>query len=274
MWSIGDDAGQASDNVETHRGPRKHACNFGTVATQWAKQHSAGAVEVCELCGDYSHSAHNCPYYPQYENYHYSSYASPQPDIFGLMSNPQIPRHEGNQQFHQSTSLEDMMKQLIDNQQQFQRLLEELRQIDFEIPGLKDLETQFIQYNDRLQNMIDEEELCSAQLTFNPEEDVSVDIQARKAADTERGRPTSGVGATTHPPMHICHTLQGVKVRERSHIFYTADTFVLDDPDATNSFVFGVPNELLNLKEGVHASLPKYVDTPFVFDISKGEGIT
>ncbi|KAK9083239.1 hypothetical protein Scep_029710 [Stephania cephalantha] len=107
-------------------------------------------VEVCEICGDYSHSAHDCPYYPQYENYHYSSYASPQPDFFGLMSNPQIPQHEGNQQFHQSTSLEDMMKQLIDNQQQFQRLFEELRQIDFEIPGLKDMETQFIQYNVRL----------------------------------------------------------------------------------------------------------------------------
>ncbi|KAK9157581.1 hypothetical protein Scep_004155 [Stephania cephalantha] len=110
-----------------------------------------------------------------YENYHYSSYASPQPDFFGLMSNPQIPQHEGNQQFHQSTSLEDMMKQLIDNQQQFQQLFEELRQIDFEIPGLKDLETQFIQYNVRLQNMTYEEELCSTQPIFNPDEYVSVD---------------------------------------------------------------------------------------------------
>ncbi|KAK9111957.1 hypothetical protein Scep_019476 [Stephania cephalantha] len=93
-------------------------------------------VEVCEICGDYSHSAHNCPYYPQYENYHDSSYASPQPDFFGLMSNPQI---------------------------------------DFEIPSLKDLETQFIQYNARLQNMTYEEELCSTQPIFNPDEDVSVD---------------------------------------------------------------------------------------------------
>ncbi|KAK9127981.1 hypothetical protein Syun_016778 [Stephania yunnanensis] len=67
---------------------------------------------------------------------------------------------------------------------------------------------------------------------------------------------------------------KGVKVRERSHIFYTADTFLLDDPDATNSFVLEVPNELLNLKEGVHASLPKYIHATFVVDISKGEGIT
>ncbi|KAK9112157.1 hypothetical protein Scep_019676 [Stephania cephalantha] len=57
-------------------------------------------------------------------------------------------------------------------------------------------------------------------------------------------------------------------------IFYTADTFVLDDHDMTDSFVLEVPNELPILKEGVHAALPKYVDAPFIVDISKGEGIT
>ncbi|KAK9162428.1 hypothetical protein Syun_003330 [Stephania yunnanensis] len=91
------------------------------------------------------------------------------------MSNLQVPQHEGNQQFHQITSLEDTMKQLIVSQQQFRQLFDEIRQIDFEIPGLKDLETQLIQYNVRLQNMTDEEELCSTQLIFNPKEDVSVD---------------------------------------------------------------------------------------------------
>ncbi|KAK9092197.1 hypothetical protein Syun_027108 [Stephania yunnanensis] len=34
-----------------------------------------------------------------------------------------------------------------------------------------------------------------------------------------------------------------------------------------------VPNELPILKEGVHTALPKYVDAPFVVDISKGEDI-
>ncbi|KAK9162828.1 hypothetical protein Syun_003730 [Stephania yunnanensis] len=66
---------------------------------------------------------------------------------------------------------------------------------------------------------------------------------------------------------------KGVEVRERLQIFYTTDTFVLDDPDTIDSFVLEVPHELLNLKEGVHASLPNYVDAPFVVDISKGEGI-
>ncbi|KAK9143246.1 hypothetical protein Syun_012646 [Stephania yunnanensis] len=65
---------------------------------------------------------------------------------------------------------------------------------------------------------------------------------------------------------------KGVEVKERLQIFYTADTFVLDDPDTIDSFVLEVPDELLNMKEGVHVSMPKYVDAPFVVDISKGEG--
>ncbi|KAK9158355.1 hypothetical protein Scep_004929 [Stephania cephalantha] len=40
---------------------------------------------------------------------------------------------------------------------------------------LKDLETQFTQFNAKLQNMIDEEELCSTQPIFHPKKDVSVD---------------------------------------------------------------------------------------------------
>ncbi|KAK9121561.1 hypothetical protein Syun_019178 [Stephania yunnanensis] len=67
---------------------------------------------------------------------------------------------------------------------------------------------------------------------------------------------------------------KGVDVREHLQIFYTADTFVLDDPDVIDSFVLEVPDELLNLKEGMHVLLSNYVDAPFVVDISKGEGIT
>ncbi|KAK9114558.1 hypothetical protein Syun_021355 [Stephania yunnanensis] len=66
----------------------------------------------------------------------------------------------------------------------------------------------------------------------------------------------------------------GVEVKERSQIFYTANTFMLEDHDVTDSFVLEVSNELPILKEGVHVALPKYVDAPFVVDISKGDGIT
>ncbi|KAK9148563.1 hypothetical protein Scep_007320 [Stephania cephalantha] len=216
-----------------------------------------------------------------------------------------------------------MMKQLIDNQQKVNRLLKEIRQIDFEIPCLKDLETQFIQYNDRLQNMTDEEELCSTQPIFNPKVDVSVDtlknIEVNEVTqmedylretseecevfqieqefvialnegenemkidvisnkseklqiESEEDQPLVLVQPPTLPCI-FCTPYKGVEVKERSQIFYSPDTIVLDDPDATYSFMLEVPNEILNLKEGVHASLPKYVDASFIFDISKGEGI-
>ncbi|KAK9151356.1 hypothetical protein Syun_009665 [Stephania yunnanensis] len=74
------------------------------------------------------------------------------------------------------------------------------------------------------------------------------------------------------PPTLLCtfgKPYKGVEVRERLQIFYTADTFVLDDPDTIDSFVLEVPDELLNLKEGMHVSLPNYVNAPFVVDISK-----
>ncbi|KAK9113924.1 hypothetical protein Syun_020721 [Stephania yunnanensis] len=79
------------------------------------------------------------------------------------------------------------------------------------------------------------------------------------------------------PPTLLCIFVKpytGVEVKERSQIFYTTDTFVLDDHDMTDSFVLEFPNELQILKEDVHAALPKYVDAPFVVDISNGEGIT
>ncbi|KAK9125334.1 hypothetical protein Scep_014180 [Stephania cephalantha] len=172
--------------------------------------------------------------------------------------------------------------------------------------------------------MTDEEELCSTQPIFNPNEDVSVDtlkdFKVNEVAqmedylretskecevfrieqeivialnegenemkidvisdkpekphiDSEEDQPL----VLVQPPTFPCTfgtPYKGVKVRESSQIFYTTYTFVFDDPDAIDSFVFEVPNELLNLKEGVHASLPKYVDESFVVDISKGEGIT
>ncbi|KAK9131380.1 hypothetical protein Sjap_011867 [Stephania japonica] len=79
------------------------------------------------------------------------------------------------------------------------------------------------------------------------------------------------------PPTLSCifvRPYKGVVVKERSQIFYTADTFVSADHDLIVSYVLEVPDELLHLKEGMYDELPKAIDAPFVVDISKGEGIT
>ncbi|KAK9135520.1 hypothetical protein Syun_014850 [Stephania yunnanensis] len=109
------------------------------------------------------------------------------------------------------------------------------------------------------------------------EDEIKIDVNSDKPEmpqiESEENQPL----VLVQPPTLPCtfgKPCKGVEVRERLQIFYTADTFVLVDPDTIDIFVLEVQDELLNLKEGVHASLPKYIDAPFVVDISKGEGIT
>ncbi|KAK9134875.1 hypothetical protein Syun_014205 [Stephania yunnanensis] len=103
--------------------------------------------------------------------------------------------------------------------------------------------------------------------------DVNSDEPEMPQIEIEEDQPL----VLVQPPTFPCTfgtPYKGVKVRERLQIFYTADTFVLDDPAMIDSFVLEVSDELLNLKEGVHVSMPKYVDASFVVDISKEKGIT
>ncbi|KAK9157939.1 hypothetical protein Scep_004513 [Stephania cephalantha] len=103
--------------------------------------------------------------------------------------------------------------------------------------------------------------------------DVISDRQEKPQIEIEENQPL----VLVQPPTLPCtfgKPYKGVEVKKHSQIFYTADTFVLDNPYATDSFVLEVLNELPNLKEGMHASLAEYVDAPFIVDISKRDGIT
>ncbi|KAK9143021.1 hypothetical protein Syun_012421 [Stephania yunnanensis] len=108
------------------------------------------------------------------------------------------------------------------------------------------------------------------------EDELNIDVNSDKLEMPQIESKEDQPLVLVQPPTLPCifsTPYKGVEVREHLQIFYTADTFVLDDPDTIDSFVLEVLDELLNLKEGVHASLPNYVDAPFVVDISKGEGI-
>ncbi|KAK9163231.1 hypothetical protein Syun_004133 [Stephania yunnanensis] len=176
----------------------------------------------------------------------------------------------------------------------------EIRKLDFSFLGSKDLVTDLDQYIASRQRKIDEAELCSTQQTFNSGEDVSVDtltnlevkedtqmedylIETSEECEVFQIEPEIVIALNEgEDEMKIDVNLdKPEKPQIESEedqllvlIFYTTDTFVLDEPDTIDSFMLEVPDELLNLKEGVHASLPNYVDAPFVVDISKGEGIT
>ncbi|KAK9128050.1 hypothetical protein Syun_016847 [Stephania yunnanensis] len=68
----------------------------------------------------------------------------------------------------------------------FRSVIESLTLNMYAGQGLKDLETQFIQYNVRLRNITYGEELCSTQPIFNPKEDVSVDTLRSFEANENR----------------------------------------------------------------------------------------
>ncbi|KAK9098491.1 hypothetical protein Syun_025536 [Stephania yunnanensis] len=109
------------------------------------------------------------------------------------------------------------------------------------------------------------------------EDEMKIDVDSDMSEMSQIESEEDQLLVLVQPPTLPCtfgKPYKGVEVRERLHIFYTADTFVLDDPDMIDSFVLEVLNELLNLKEGMHVSLPNYVDASFIVDITKGNSIT
>ncbi|KAK9137517.1 hypothetical protein Sjap_008111 [Stephania japonica] len=103
--------------------------------------------------------------------------------------------------------------------------------------------------------------------------DVILERLEEPQKESKEDQPLVLVKPPTLPCIFV-RPYKGVVVKERSQIFYTADTFVSADHDLIDSYVLEVPDELLHLKEGMYDELPKAIDAPFVVDIAKGEGIT
>ncbi|KAK9168653.1 hypothetical protein Syun_000793 [Stephania yunnanensis] len=219
------------------------------------------------------------------------------------MSHTQAPQHERNQRCHQSLSLNDMMMEVMESLPESWRTRNEIPNIDLSLSALTDVQTSFtftpeedarddtstnlevhedkepeeylIETSDECEVFPIEPEIVIA--LNEGEDEMNIDVNSVKPEmqqiETKEDQPL----VLVRPPT-LTYTYgtpcKGVEVRERLPIIYTADTFVLDDPDTIDSFVLEVPDELLNLNEDVHISLPNYVDVPFVVDISKGEGIT
>ncbi|KAK9169383.1 hypothetical protein Syun_001523 [Stephania yunnanensis] len=195
------------------------------------------------------------------------------------MSHTQAPHHERNQRCHQSLSLNDMMMEVIESLPESWRTRNEIPNIDFSLLALTDVQTSFTftpeedVSDDTLTNLEPEIVIALNEGEDEMEIDVNSDMSDMPQIESKEDQPLVLVRPPTLPYTY-CTPYKGVKVRERLQIFYTVDTFVLDNPDTIDSFVLEVLDELLNLTEGMHISLPNYVDAPFVVDISKGEGIT
>ncbi|KAK9123916.1 hypothetical protein Sjap_013518 [Stephania japonica] len=102
----------------------------------------------------------------------------------------------------------------------------------------------------------------------------SVEVNEVTPVEDYWSEPEERIKVSLHESNIIITQNEVDEAEKEIDIFYMADTFVSDDHDLTDSYVLEVPDELLNLKEGMSAELPKAIDAPFVVDISKGEGIT
>ncbi|KAK9169312.1 hypothetical protein Syun_001452 [Stephania yunnanensis] len=174
------------------------------------------------------------------------------------MSHPQVLQHEGKS----IVSSKPLLGRYGDaNDRKFARLstvCNNIRKLDFSCPGSKDLvEDYLIETSEECEIFQIEPEIAIA---LNEGEDemniyVNSDMSEKPQIESEEDQLLVLVQLLTLP-CTFGTPYKGVEVRERLQIFYTADTFVLDDPDTIDSFVLEVPDELLNLKEGMHASLP------------------
>ncbi|KAK9130864.1 hypothetical protein Sjap_011351 [Stephania japonica] len=136
-------------------------------------------VEVCGLCGDYTHSADVCPYDSEYESYPYWGNESPQPDLSYPFSSPLTPRQD-------EQSLEDKLKNTPVIQRFHQDIL--LHQEDMEQhfkdinSNLRSIETLISKMNDTLNGMLEEEEFpvllsCDEKETLNNVTLMSVEVK-------------------------------------------------------------------------------------------------
>ncbi|KAK9134785.1 hypothetical protein Syun_014115 [Stephania yunnanensis] len=204
------------------------------------------------------------------------------------MSHTQAPQHERNQRCHQSLSLNDMMMEVMECLPESWRTRNEIPNIDLSFSALTEVQTSFTfspeedvsddtltnlevredtQMEDYLIETSDECEVFPIEpeivIALNEGEDemnsyVNSEKPEMPQIESKEDQPLVLVRPPTLPCTYGT-PYKGVEVRERLQIFYTADTFVLDDPDTIDFFVLEVPDELLHLKEGMHASLPNYV---------------
>ncbi|KAK9098829.1 hypothetical protein Syun_025874 [Stephania yunnanensis] len=79
------------------------------------------------------------------------------------------------------------------------------------------------------------------------EDEMEIDVNSDMSEKPHIEREEDQLLVLVQPPTLPCTFgthYKGVEVRERLQIFYTTDTFVLDDPDTIDSFVLKVSDEL------------------------------
>ncbi|KAK9137757.1 hypothetical protein Sjap_008351 [Stephania japonica] len=121
-----------------------------------------------------------------------------------------------------------------------------------------------------------EPEIVMAQ-TYEEEAEKEIEVTLTRPEDLQQESKDDQSFVLVNPPTlpYIFDDFDmEVDVKERSKTFCTADTFVLDDLDITDSYVLEVPDKLPFLNKGVSVSLPNAKGESIILGYSLLEGIT
>ncbi|KAK9123918.1 hypothetical protein Sjap_013520 [Stephania japonica] len=257
-------------------------------------------VEACDFCGESFHPTYACPYHPRHGERHdlrlafskHKKYpfddwsnSSYQQDTYSSMRNQ--PSRDIIRFLLETEQDMNLTEQELDQwiEQRDQEAEEEIKSIlqkisaetmsaipleSVEVNEVTSIEDYWSEPKEIIEVSLHEPDISSARnKTSEAEKEIDV-ILERPEESRKRSKEDQPLVLLWLPVKFT----KGVVIKERSQIFYTADTFVSDDHDLIDSYVLEVPDELLHLKEGMYDELPKAIDAPFVVDISKGELIT
>ncbi|KAK9117766.1 hypothetical protein Sjap_016713 [Stephania japonica] len=227
-------------------------------------------VEACDFIGESFHPKYACPYHPRYGIHHSSSYASPQPDLYMNLTEQEL--DQWIEQRDQET--EEEIKSIL--QKISVETMSAIPLESVEVNEVTPIEDYWSEPEETVEVSFHEPDIIIAQNEAY-EAEKEIDVILKRSEELQNESKEDQPLVLVKPPTLPCLPVKFKKwvvIKERSWIFYMADTFLSDDDDAIDSYVLEVPDELLHLKEGMYDELPKAIDASFIVDISKGEGIT
>ncbi|KAK9109923.1 hypothetical protein Sjap_017983 [Stephania japonica] len=264
------------------------------------------AVEVCGICRDNTHPTDVCPYEPEYESYPYWEYSSINQrfhqDILQYQENMEQLFKDINSNFQSTETLTSKMNDTPNRsleEEEFPVLLScdeketlndaTLKSVEtnehamneyFAIDGLTPCIYEYWSDHEESEGETEvsqsESEIVMAQ-TYEEEVKKEIEVTLTRPEELQQESKDNQsfvlVNPFTLPYIFDDFDIE-VDETERSKPFCTADTFVLDDLDITDSYVLKVPDKLPFLNKGVSISLPNARGESIILRYSLLEGIT
>ncbi|KAK9144337.1 hypothetical protein Sjap_004240 [Stephania japonica] len=249
----------------------------------WAYAVQQEPIKACDLFSGCHHFPNVCPF-------DYWSNSSPQPDKYSSMRNrPSRDKIRFLLETEQDMYLnEQELDQWI--QEKNQEAEEEIKlilqkrsantisAIPLNSVEVKDEEymSDYEESEGELEVSQSESEIVMAQ-TYEEEAEKKIEVTLTRPEDLQQESKDDQSFVLVNPPTfpYIFDDFDmEVDVTERSKTFCTADTFVLDDLDITDSYVLEVPDKLPLLNRCVSLSLPNAKGESIILGYSLLEGIT